>query len=67
MRIVGVKLKAFLKRGKKQKSHEQKACSKFPVLERKGGPSAAQMGESRLLYVRTVEKHNNEAFSYRFT
>ena len=53
MRIAGVKLKAFLKRGKKQKSHEQKACSKFPGLERKGGPSAAQMGESRLLYVRT--------------
>ena len=25
------------------------------------------VGESRLLYVRTVEKHNNEAFSYRLT
>ena len=44
-----------------------KEHSAFPVLERKGGPSAAQMGESRLLYVRTVEKHNNEAFSYRLT
>ena len=28
-----------------------KEHSTFPVLERKGGPSAAQMGESRLLYV----------------
>ena len=44
-----------------------KEHSTFPVLERKGGPSAVQMGESRLLYVRTVEKHNNEAFSYRLT
>ena len=29
-----------------------KEHSTFPVLERKGGPSAAQMGESRFLYVR---------------
>ena len=29
-----------------------KACSTFPVLERKGGPFALANGESRLLYVR---------------
>jgi|GEM_PF-5314205 len=40
-----------------------KEHSTFPVLERKGGPSAVQMGESRLLYVRT-KGDIAEALSY---
>ena len=36
---------------KNAKAIRREACNTFPVLERKGGPSAKQMGESRMLYV----------------
>ena len=38
-----------------RKSSTKGKCETFPVLERKGGPSAWRMGESRICYVGTKE------------
>ena len=66
--IAGEAEYSLLQKENMRKLINGKNATRFPFWRERADHLLRRWGgKSRLLYVRTVEKHNNEAFSYRLT